>query len=170
MSNMRNGVPGVTDVLSQEFLDSAPPCDLLLAGCPCQPFSVTGEGEGVADRQGRGVVVEGILRYAGKHLPTIVVLENVKGLVARHREVLDNAMDSIAALGYVVSWKVLDMHIHGGVPCKRAHVYVVAAGQLQAASRNPVRSGRSQRVAPIAARSSMATMDTLITATTRCTM
>jgi len=120
------GAKGFVDVMSEEFLNDAPPCDLLLAGFPCQPFSIAGNGAGLADSQGRGVVVNGILRYVAKHKPRVVMLENVKGLVARHRAVLDKVVAGLERLGYCVSWKVLDMNVHGGVPCRRSRVYIVA--------------------------------------------
>ena len=35
-------VQGFDDVMSEEFSTDAPPCDLLLAGFPCQPVSIAG--------------------------------------------------------------------------------------------------------------------------------
>eukprot|EP00974_Lingulodinium_polyedra_P100036 9690184-Lingulodinium_polyedra.AAC.1 len=55
-------------------------------------------------------------------------------------------MESLAALGHVVSWRVLDMHIHGGVPCKRACVYIVVIFR-PAAGGQPATGGTSQPVA-----------------------
>ena len=87
----------------------------------------------------------GIVRYVRKHLPRIVVLENVKGLVARHGDVLDNVMDSFAALGYVVYWRLLGMRIHGGFPCRRSRVYIVAIFR-PATGGQPATGGISQPV------------------------
>ena len=39
-------VPNWSDCTSQEFLDNAPHCNILLAGFPCQPWSVAGKGQG----------------------------------------------------------------------------------------------------------------------------
>ena len=125
-ANIDPRVAGFSDVMSDEFLNGAPPCDILLAGFPCQPFSVAGANHGLQDKEGRGVVVIGILRYVKQNKPHIVVLENVKGLAGKHRGVLDNVVASLERLGYVVSWKVLDMDVHGGVPCRRSRVYIVA--------------------------------------------
>ena len=85
---------------------------------------------GVADPAGRGTVVLGILRYVAKHMPRIVVLENVAGLVTRRRDVLQNVQDVLESITdvcghvYTVSWKCLDSLFYGNVPCKRDRVYL----------------------------------------------
>ena len=56
------GVKGFDDVMSEEFLTNAPPCDMLLAGFPCQPFSVAGRGDGLDASDARGIVIVGILK------------------------------------------------------------------------------------------------------------
>ena len=131
-ANMPAGVRSFRDVMSEEFYLSAPPCDVLVAGFPCQPFSIQGKNLGVTDPAGRGTVVLGILRYVAKHMPRIVILENVAGLVTRHRDVLQNVKDVLEKITdvcgnvYTVSWTCLDSLKHGIVPCKRNRVYIVA--------------------------------------------
>ena len=58
------GAVGFLDVMSNEFLAGAPPCDILVGGFPCQSFSLMGKGLGTDDH--RGIVVVGILRYVKK--------------------------------------------------------------------------------------------------------
>ena len=118
-------VPGFKDVMTDYFLENAPPCDLLIGGFPCQPFSIMGSGAGIHDPKLRGIVVVWILKYVKKNLPEIVILENVKGLVDRHRQVLDNVVGALERMGYVVSWRLLDSKTHGAVPCSRQRVYIV---------------------------------------------
>ena len=77
------------------------------------------------DAKLRGIVVVWILKYVKKNLPEIVILENVKGLVDRHRQVLDNVVGALERMGYVVSWRILDSKTHGAVPCSRPRVYIV---------------------------------------------
>ena len=124
--NIEPGVPSWRDVMTEEFLTGAPPCDILLAGFPCQPFSIMGKGEGENDSANRGVVVWWILRYVAKRLPKIVLLENVAGLVFRHRHVLDNVVAILESLGYVVSWRMLNTKKHGAIPARRKRVFIVA--------------------------------------------
>ena len=119
-------IPNWSDVTDPRFLREAPACDLLVAGFPCQSFSGAGLGEGVHDREGRGVIVLYILRYVKKHSPRIVILENVEGLVTDHRETLDNIVRALERMGYYVSWRLLNSSIHGAVPQRRVRVYIVA--------------------------------------------
>ena len=81
-------VPNWSDCTSQEFLDNAPHCNILLAGFPCQPYSVAGKGQGKNDVRGRAAPLTGIIKYIEKHHPELVLLENVAGLFLRHRNVL----------------------------------------------------------------------------------
>ena len=131
-ANMSSKVRGFRDLMGREFQENAPPCDLLVAGFPCQPFSIQGKGHGLEDEAGRGIIIVGILRYVKKHMPQLVLLENVEGLVSRHRSVLDNVLTVLRGMEdtngntYSVSWRVLDSHTHGNVPCRRLRVYIVA--------------------------------------------
>ena len=52
-------VPNWSDCTSQEFLDNAPHCNILLAGFPCQPWSVAGKGQGKNDVRGRAAQLTG---------------------------------------------------------------------------------------------------------------
>ena len=61
---------------------AAPPCDLYVAGFPCQPFSRAGLRQGTEDVQGRGTIFEYILAYLRAHRPRAIILENVEGLQA----------------------------------------------------------------------------------------
>ena len=119
------------DVMSKEFINQAPPVDMVVAGFPCQPYSCAGMGGGLDDP--RGVVVFYILRYVAKHLPRVVVMECVKGLVNNHAEafvaILEAARGIIdprtSARAYFVSWRILDSCEVGGVPHHRPRVYIV---------------------------------------------
>ena len=111
--------------MTDHFLENATPCDLFVGGFPCQPFSIMGSGAGMHDAKLRGIVVVWILKYVKKNLPPIVILENVKGLVSRHRKVLDNVVGALERMGYVVSWRLLDSQTHGAVPQSRPRVYIV---------------------------------------------
>ena len=58
-----------------------PPHDVLCAGFPCQPFSISGKQLGFEDA--RGTLLYQVLRIAEFHQPRILFLENVKNF-GRH--------------------------------------------------------------------------------------
>ena len=80
------------DVTSSTFRDLAPRVDVLVAGFDCQPFSAAGLHLGVLDPGGRGVLVFHILHYVKVNLPPVVILENVKGLVRDHPDLLHEVL------------------------------------------------------------------------------
>ena len=97
--------------------------DILCAGIPCQPFSISGKRLGFADT--RGTLFFEVARIVKYHQPKVVIIENVKNFVVhdggRTFGVIMNTMDE---LGYVVYHKVLNATDYG-VPQKRERVYIV---------------------------------------------
>eukprot|EP00438_Fugacium_kawagutii_P027339 Skav236344 [mRNA] locus=scaffold918:71711:72544:- [translate_table: standard] len=100
------------------------------AGFPCQPYSPQGAREGMADSQGRGNVVYGVLQSIAEALPDFFVLENVKAL-ATDQKFRSTWEDILFILGsikngiYALDWAVLDSYQVGGVPATRERVYLV---------------------------------------------
>jgi DNA (cytosine-5)-methyltransferase 1 len=100
-----------------------PQCDLLWASPPCQPFSNAGDGEGEEDdRDG----FPWTLRIIGKILPSVVIIENVKGLTFdKHVDYFGGVLRSLGDLGYEWDWKVLNSADYG-VPQTRERCFIVA--------------------------------------------
>ena len=68
-----------SDIFTRDFkAEGIMPLDLYSAGFPCQPFSRNGLRQGVADAQGRGVVILRIIEYLLERRPRSYILENVK--------------------------------------------------------------------------------------------
>lgn len=100
-----------------------PPHDLLLAGFPCQAFSIMGKKLGFADT--RGTMFFEILRILKHHKPQAVLLENVKQLITHDKgQTLNVILDSLKQIGYFVKWKVLNA-LDFGLPQKRERVVIV---------------------------------------------
>lgn len=101
-----------------------PAFDILLAGFPCQPFSVAGHKKGFADI--RGTLFFDIARIARHHRPQVLLLENVKGF-ARHQkgETFATVRAILEDLGYYVHAKVLNAK-NFGLPQNRERIYIVA--------------------------------------------
>lgn len=102
---------------------SIPHHDLLLAGFPCQAFSIMGKREGFADTRGTMFFeIERILQY---HHPPIIMLENVKQLVTHDKgNTFSVIQHKLNALGYHLKWKVLNA-LDFGLPQKRERVIIV---------------------------------------------
>ncbi len=100
-----------------------PAFDILLAGFPCQPFSNAGLRKGFGDQ--RGLLFFEIERIIKHHLPSVVLLENVKGLKKHNNGLtLDKINDTLFKIGYKVYHKVLNAK-NFGIPQNRERIYIV---------------------------------------------
>ena len=102
-----------------------PDTDILCAGFPCQPFSISGRQKGFQDT--RGTLFFEICRIVNEKKPQVVFLENVKHLV--HHDggrTLDVIISKLQDLGYAVSWKVLNGE-NFGVPQNRERIIIIAS-------------------------------------------
>ena len=109
-----------------------PAHDVLLAGFPCQPFSIAGVSKKNAlnrphgfrcDTQ--GTLFFDVARIIEHHQPKAFVLENVKNLVNHDKgktfEVIHRTLTE--DLGYQVQWKVIDAK--SWVPQHRERIFIV---------------------------------------------
>ena len=102
---------------------SIPRHDILLAGFPCQAFSIMGKMKGFADT--RGTMFFEIERILEHHRPPYVLLENVKQLVTHDGgRTFKVILERMERLGYHVKWKVLNA-MDFGLPQKRERVLIV---------------------------------------------
>ncbi len=98
--------------------------DLLLAGFPCQAFSIMGKMKGFADT--RGTLFFDVATILERHQPQAVLLENVKQLTTHDRgNTFATILSVINQLGYHYKWKVLNA-LDFGLPQKRERVIIVA--------------------------------------------
>ena len=101
-----------------------PKFDILLAGFPCQAFSIAGKRKGFNDTRGTMFFeVERILEY---HKPKCFMLENVKGLTNHDKGNTFKVMCDILEnkLGYKIYYKVLNAKDFG-VPQNRERLIIV---------------------------------------------
>lgn len=100
-----------------------PQHDLLLAGFPCQAFSIIGKMKGFEDV--RGTMFFEVARILDYHKPQCILLENVKQLVSHNKgRTFSTILDVLKKLGYHVKWKVLNA-LDFGLPQKRERVIIV---------------------------------------------
>ena len=105
--------------------NSIPNFDVLIAGFPCQPFSIAGKQKGFNDD--RGNLFFEITRVVDAKRPKVIMLENVPNLIEH-----DNGrtflviFNSLAQFGYTVYYKVMSATEYGNLPQTRSRIYIVA--------------------------------------------
>ena len=100
--------------------------DILLAGFPCQPFSVAGHRRGFSDK-GRGDLLFGVIEILKARKPKGVFLENVKHLRNHDDEkTFRRIQEELRGTGYVMKAEVLNSLHYGNVPQARERIYIVA--------------------------------------------
>lgn len=103
--------------------EDIPDHDILLAGFPCQPFSIAGKGLGFADT--RGTLFFNIEAILKAKQPQAFLLENVKRLVTHDGgQTFAVILEKLKELGYTVYYKVFNS-LDFGVPQKRERIYIV---------------------------------------------
>jgi len=112
--------------------EKIPDFDILLAGFPCQAFSSAGKRLGFLDT--RGTLFFEVERILRDKKPYGFILENVEGLIKHDLDPLESnvkigrtlktILKALHALGYNVSWELLDSK-HFGVPQSRKRVFIV---------------------------------------------
>ena len=100
-----------------------PDHDILLAGFPCQPFSIIGNRQGFADT--RGTLFFNIEEILREKQPYAFFLENVKQLKTHHGgKTFQVILEKLKELGYYVHYAVLNA-LDFGLPQKRERIILV---------------------------------------------
>lgn len=107
--------------------DEIPDFDVMLAGFPCQAFSVAGYRKGFDDEKGRGTLFFELVRIFKEKKPKIIFLENVKNLVGHDNgNTFSVIIDELRKEKYFVKYAVLNAMLYGNVPQNRERIYIVA--------------------------------------------
>lgn len=102
---------------------SIPDHDILCAGFPCQPFSISGKQYGFEDS--RGTLFFDVARIVKEKRPKVVFLENVKNFATHDGgKTISVVKNTMLELGYSFQFRVLNP-INYGIPQKRERVYMV---------------------------------------------
>jgi DNA (cytosine-5)-methyltransferase 1 len=122
----------LTGDITKVAANSIPAHDVLLAGFPCQPFSIAGVSKKNAlgrehgfrcDAQ--GTLFFDVARIIEHHRPRAFLLENVKNLMSHDRgrtfAVIQRTLTE--ELGYEIHWKVIDAKRF--VPQHRERIFIV---------------------------------------------
>lgn len=136
---LANFTPGIMleDMTTERYDDPELYADLIIAGIPCQSFSLAGKRQGENDP--RGLLIYDFIRYVRKQQPKVFIIENVKGLLSDAGGVtfskwLDllgcskngqsNMFTNPESLGYNLHYRVLNAK-HYGLPQNRERVFII---------------------------------------------
>ena len=110
----------ITQILEKDI----PNHDIILAGFPCQAFSVAGNRKGFEDT--RGTLFFDVARIARYHKPKVLFLENVKGFVNHDKgNTFKTVRTTLEDMGYKIFSQVLNSKDYG-IPQNRERIYIVA--------------------------------------------
>jgi len=109
--------------ITQIAPESIPDHDVLLAGFPCQPFSIIGQMKGFDDT--RGTLFFNIAKILEVKKPAAFILENVKLLVGHDGgKTIKRIMETLKELGYYADYRVFNA-LDFGLPQKRERIFIV---------------------------------------------
>jgi DNA (cytosine-5)-methyltransferase 1 len=129
LANFGPGHP-INGDITKIGVEEIPEHDVLLAGFPCQPFSIAGvskknslgRAHGFLDET-QGTLFFDVVRILNHHRPAAFLLENVKNLLSHDRgntfRVIRRALDE---LGYDVSYRIIDAR--SWVPQHRERIFI----------------------------------------------
>ncbi|WP_222702320.1 DNA (cytosine-5-)-methyltransferase [Ureaplasma diversum] len=109
--------------LVQVDINQLPDFDLLIAGFPCQTFSIAGKRAGFDDQ--RGLIIYSLIQIMKHKNVKYFILENVKGLINHNQgSSFKTIISELESIGYNVYYKVLNS-IDFDVSQTRERVYIV---------------------------------------------
>ena len=109
--------------ITQIDVSHIPNHDILLAGFPCQPFSIVENRRGFEDT--RGTLFFDIARILEAHMPKAFVLENVKLLKGHDQgRTINKILSTLTKLGYHTEYRILNA-LDFGLPQKRERIWIV---------------------------------------------
>lgn len=116
-----------TDELNEDFwIQYAGETDVIIAGPPCQGFSMSGKRDVLDDRNN---LFKEVIRIAYIVKPKVIVIENVVGLLSmtdeNGKQIKEKIINDLDMLGYNVKFKVLNA-VDFGVPQARKRVIFIA--------------------------------------------
>lgn len=104
---------------------SVPKADVIVAGFPCQSFSVMGYQRGFNDA--RGNLFFEIIAIAEHIKPKVIFLENVRNLINHDNgRTFLTIFNCLSKIGYFVKYTVQSPHTHANIPQERNRTFIAA--------------------------------------------
>ena len=125
----------ITAVANEEWRKFRGTVDIICGGFPCQAFSIAGKRKGFLDET-RGTLFFEIARATKEIKPSLLFLENVKGLLSHDKgRTFRTILSTLDELGYDAEWQILNSKDYG-VPQNRERVFII--GHLRGECRRQV--------------------------------
>lgn len=111
--------------IRQVDIRTIPKTPILVAGFPCQAFSLGGAQRGLADP--RGTLFFEVLRVVDEISPEVIFLENVENLMEHDGgRTFQVIYTSLVERGYIVHYRPMATHEYANIPQTRRRIYIVA--------------------------------------------
>jgi DNA (cytosine-5)-methyltransferase 1 len=120
-------VSDIHEIIPEELPDFS----VLIAGFPCQAFSIAGYRKGFSDD--RGNLFFELLRIIKVKQPKVVFLENVKNLISHDNGNTYRVIyEALKSENYFIKQQVLNATEYGNLPQNRERIYIVAFKEKEA--------------------------------------
>jgi len=124
-----------------------PKHDIILAGFPCQAFSIAGKRKGFEDT--RGTLFFDVARIAKYHKPKIIFLENVKGFKNHDKgKTFETVKKTLEDMNYKVFTQVLNAKDFG-LSQNRERIYIIAFSDNSTTFEFPKKLNKSTKLGDI---------------------
>jgi len=115
----------VRDITKSDIPTKRQALDVLVAGFPCQPYSIAGLRKGLGDDRG-GDIFTALLRILNDVKPKAFLLENVKGIIGHDGgQTFSYMQDQLESCGYHITHSVMNSMTHANVPQNRERVFII---------------------------------------------
>lgn len=115
----------VNKLMARHFPKSGEDLGVIVAGFPCQPYSIAGLRKGLQDDRG-GDIFKSLLRLLRTAQPKAFLLENVKGIKSHDNgETFEFMISKLEKCGYFLQYETLNSKDHANVPQNRERVFIV---------------------------------------------
>lgn len=114
----------VVDDINCIQLKDIPACDVIVAGFPCQAFSVAGYRKGFEDE--RGEIFFQLAKIIQAKKPRVIFIENVKNLLGHDKgNTYKVIQETLESYGYHLKTRVLNACEYGNIPQNRERIYII---------------------------------------------
>lgn len=131
-ANFPNDDHEINGDITKVDVEDIPAHDVLLAGFPCQPFSIAGvskknalgRAHGFEDKT-QGTLFFDVARIIKRHRPAAFLLENVRNLIGHDKGKTFQTIKDVLTeeLGYTIDWRVIDGR--SWTPQHRERIFII---------------------------------------------